>query len=159
MNKEDLNEELDKGLIDLVGKRNPYQVPDNYFEQSSDMILSKVKANASSNSRIIQLLKPILSIAAIICIGLFIVFYMNHNKQESIQLSEVEVKAELNKLPSSEIEAYLNNHVDEINEEILFTNTNINNINIYLNDNEAVNEEINKYINESSEADIENLNI
>ena len=160
MNEEEKYNDIEAELKNKFGKPNPFLVPDNYFENLESNIVSNSKKNNSIKSPlIIQYYKPILSIAALLCIVLFIKYYFYSTHFVHDSLNEVQLRSELEKIPNAEIKSYLNNHVDEINEEVLFTNTNVNNINMYLNDNQELNSEYESIIEETSEADLTNLNI
>lgn len=65
-NKHDLKNQLPEGL-----NKNPFTVPDNYFEDFDEKIKKRLDDN--SKPQIIEIAKPYLSIAAIL-IGLFIVW-------------------------------------------------------------------------------------
>ena len=66
---------------------------------------------------------------------------------------------ELAKMDNASKEDYLISHVDEIDIELLNIRTNTKNINIYINDNESNNIILNDLLDETSETEINNLDI
>lgn len=52
--------------IDKIGKKNPFRVPDNYFEEVREDIYNRTSGTYSvkSKNRIIRLVKPVLMLAA-----------------------------------------------------------------------------------------------
>lgn len=76
-----------------TGKRNPFTVPEGYFDQLSGRIMSRLPEKAVPQTTVIKRLRPLLYAAACICIAIFCVtVYFNHagtnNEQTMAELQQ-----------------------------------------------------------------------
>lgn len=59
---------------DKYKKKNPFSVPEGYFDTLNDKITERIKAEGKPQKiRLIQMLKPYLGLAAVFLIALFVV--------------------------------------------------------------------------------------
>jgi len=110
MNEEDyLNRKL--------GRNNPFTVPEGYFEQLTDQIMSKLPENKSqldetsgeSKPTTIKRLRPWLYAAACICIGVFIAAIAFNNDNEKVRKQMQIATAEQESVESY----YSDNYIEE----------------------------------------------
>ena len=148
--------ELNKTLKDLKNKE-VFKVPDGYFESFQKNILIEAKKDKQTNN-IFSLYKPILAIAAVLVVVFFVYFISKNNASENTMTAE-KLGKELAKMDNASKEDYLISHVDEIDIDLLNISTNTKNINIYINDNESNNVILNDLLDETSEEEINNLDI
>jgi hypothetical protein len=67
-----------------MGNKNPFTVPEGYFEQLAGDIMNKIPANVQKEQKpaLIKRLRPLLYAAACVCIAMFgVVIYQNLDKQ------------------------------------------------------------------------------
>jgi hypothetical protein len=148
--------ELNNTLKDLKNKE-VFKVPDRYFENFQKNILAEAKKEKQTNN-IFSLYKPILAVAAILTV-VFFVYYISKNNPSDSSMTSEKLGKELAKIDNTSKEDYLISHVDEIDNDLLNTNTNTKNINIYINDNESNNAILDNLLDETSETEINNLDI
>jgi hypothetical protein len=62
--------------IDQIGKRNPFKVPEGYFDTFSDRLMTKIDEPAQEKSRFIgfRALKPVLALAASFALVFLLVY-------------------------------------------------------------------------------------
>jgi hypothetical protein len=73
-----------------MGNKNPFTVPEGYFEQLTGDIMSKIPAPAQKEQKpaFIKRLRPLLYAAACVCIAMFgVVVYQNLDKQSNDTLN------------------------------------------------------------------------
>lgn len=81
-------------------KKNPFQTPDHYFDSIEDRIMAGIQQEAkktTTTTKVIQLLKPILGLAACFSIVYLLAYYPIHMQTKSI------VKAEATDTTSSSL--------------------------------------------------------
>lgn len=70
-----------------MGNKNPFTVPEGYFEQLAGDIIQKIPAQMEQKPTLIRRLRPLLYAAACVCIALFgTVIYQNLDKQTNESL-------------------------------------------------------------------------
>jgi hypothetical protein len=73
-------------------KANPFRTPDNYFDSIEDSIMSRIQSKAKKKTyttKIIQLLKPVLGVAASLTIIYLLVYHpVNHLLPKSMVKSD-----------------------------------------------------------------------
>jgi hypothetical protein len=81
MNEEDY-------LNSKMGKRNPFTVPEGYFEQLTSQVMQKLPEAKAEKPALIKRLRPWLYAAACVCVGVFIaaVAFNNNNKEVRKQM-------------------------------------------------------------------------
>ncbi|MCR4602128.1 MAG: hypothetical protein K5683_01170 [Prevotella sp.] len=103
-----------------LGRNNPFSVPEGYFEQLTDQIMSKLPEEKSQNDQtpgnskpektaIIRRLRPWLYAAACICVGVFIAAIAFNNDNEKVRKQMQIATAEQESVESY----YSDNYVEE----------------------------------------------
>ncbi len=142
-----------------LSKKNPFLVPDSYFENFENELLQKIHhPQITSNTSIIPFFKP-LFIAAIFAMCFFSFFWFQLTQNTAPGLSEKEVRSQLSKIEDAEIEIYLINHMDEINEEELIKQSNSLKLPIYKSSNDLTEEEKKQLLDDWIELDNTEINI
>ena len=151
-------ETIDLSLNAKFGKKNPYVVPYNYFESFEKEVIVLAK-NRKESSKIFSIVRPLIAIAAVFCvfIGVYLIFTKNVNQVKTITNSEL--RDELSKIDKKELESYLLNNIDDVSEELLITNTNEKNINIYSADNKINTSDIEEVLKDYTSSDINDINL
>ena len=87
-----MNEE--EYLNSKLGKRNPFTVPEGYFEQLTAQVMEQLPEKKPAKKAVIKQLRPWLYAAACICVAVFTagVFFSNKtdNAKEIKQMASVE---------------------------------------------------------------------
>lgn len=89
-----MNDE-EKYLKSKIGNRNPFTVPEGYFEQVTGQIMQNLPAQEPKKPALIMQLRPFLYAAACICFAIFgVSIYLNTQTPETLQLqSSVQEKS------------------------------------------------------------------
>lgn len=67
-----------------ISHRNPFTVPEGYFECLANQVMTRIPAKKPQKRSIIMRLRPVVYVAACICIGIFGIFiYQNLETQSS----------------------------------------------------------------------------
>lgn len=67
-----------------LGSRNPFTVPEGYFEQLTAQVMEKLPEQKPKRPAIIRYLRPVLYAAACICLAVFgIAIYQNLDRQSA----------------------------------------------------------------------------
>jgi len=140
-------------------KKNPFLVPYNYFEKSEvDIIYNVLNQQKRPKTSIVTFLKPLI-IAAVFALIFFSFFWFDITHSSAPRLSEKEVRYELSKMDATEIEYYLINNIDDVNEEELMMQSNSATLPIYKEKNDLTKEEKKQLIDEWSDTDNTEINI
>ena len=89
------NEEL--YLNSKLGKKNPFTVPEGYFEQLTAQVMEKLpEKEHQTKTAVIKQLRPWLYAAACVCVGLFTaaVLFSNKNDQTDKQMQMATLEQE-----------------------------------------------------------------
>ena len=78
MNEEDY-------LNSKMGKRNPFTVPEGYFEQLTSQVMQKLPEAKAEKPALIKRLRPWLYAAACVCVGVFIAAVAFNNNNEEVR--------------------------------------------------------------------------
>lgn len=78
MNEEDY-------LNSKMGKRNPFTVPEGYFEQLTSQVMQKLPEAKAEKPALIKRLRPWLYTAACVCVGVFIAAVAFNNNNEEVR--------------------------------------------------------------------------
>ena len=78
MNEEDY-------LNSKMGKRNPFTVPEGYFEQLTSQVMQKMPEAKAEKPALIKRLRPWLYAAACVCVGVFIAAVAFNNNNEEVR--------------------------------------------------------------------------
>lgn len=78
MNEEDY-------LNSKMGKRNPFTVPEGYFEQLTSQVMQKLPETKAEKPALIKRLRPWLYAAACVCVGVFIAAVAFNNNNEEVR--------------------------------------------------------------------------
>lgn len=78
MNEEDY-------LNSKMGKRNPFTVPEGYFEQLTSQVMQKLPEAKAEKPALIKRLRPWLYAAACVCVGVFIAAVAFNNNNEDVR--------------------------------------------------------------------------
>ena len=103
-----------------MGNKNPFTVPEGYFEQLTGDIMSKIPAQKEIEQQkpaLIKRLRPLLYAAACVCIAVFgVVIYQNLDKQ---------TKETLQKNFSQNTREYNDTFIDDATDYAMFDNNEI----------------------------------
>ncbi len=132
--------------IDDIEKKNPFKVPDNYFENLNERILGNILSETNRKRKVVNVinLKPFLAIAAsvvlIVVIGLSVLFNNTGPKQE-VMLTKQKTDY-INELALENIDiSYLEDEVSGLWSEPIFGDLEIEDIIHYLeNENISISE-------------------
>ena len=78
MNEEDY-------LNSKMGKRNPFTVPEGYFEQLTSQVMQKLPEAKAEKPALIKRLRPWIYAAACVCVGVFIAAVAFNNNNEEVR--------------------------------------------------------------------------
>lgn len=120
-------------------KKNPYLVPDGYFESLQSRIVQKVNSaqGEKSRSKIIPMWTKYAA-AACLTIAMGITLYLKLNQEKpTINWAEI---------PEEEIVSYLENHLDDSDTQLLFDQQNTQQTNIRLEN--INNQDLENYLNQ-----------
>ena len=118
-----MNEE--EYLKSKVGNRNPFTVPEGYFEQLAQQVMDRIPAvtqelKPAPKKAIFRQLRPWLYAAACICVGVFTAGVLfnsqNDNSKELQQMATLE---------QENINYYSDNYIDEEADYAMFDNQEI----------------------------------
>ena len=82
-NKTMMNEE--DYLNSKMGKRNPFTVPEGYFEQLTSQVMQKLPEAKAEKPALIKRLRPWIYAAACVCVGVFIAAVAFNNNNEEVR--------------------------------------------------------------------------
>ena len=103
-----------------TGKRNPFTVPEGYFDQLNGKIMSRLPEKATPRMTLVKRLRPLLYAAACICIAIFsMTVYFNHAETNNEQ-----VMAELQQQDAIYSDGYIEDATDYAmigNEDIYYS--------------------------------------
>lgn len=146
------DEIAEHNLFSKVGKKNPFTTPDQYFESFSENISIRISQEKPvKKSRVVSLFKPVFAIAAALIIGFFVYYIVQLNRPKG--MSEGDLRVALAKVDKNELENFLYNNIDEVNEDLLLDNTKSNNIYIYKKNSPLDEKEKKELLNEFIESD------
>lgn len=120
-------------------KKNPYLVPDGYFESLQSRIVQKVNSaqGEKSRSKIIPMWTKYAA-AACLTIAMGITLYLKLNQEKpTINWAEI---------PEEEIVSYLENHLDDSDTQLLFDQQNTQQTNIRIEN--INNQDLENYLNQ-----------
>lgn len=115
-------------------KGNPFEVPEGYFEMLEERIESRIHSEMTikpTSTKIIQILKPILGLAASFAIAFLLIYYplgkilprfMGQNNQSEEQLFEMEYLGNNFQIDDNTLLQVLStteNHAEYGNEEVI----------------------------------------
>ena len=72
--------EADEKIIKAIGKGNPFRVPDNYFDNLSSQIMSKLPEESTQKSVKRTKYRPLIYAACTIATLFILSVFVNHNK-------------------------------------------------------------------------------
>ena len=76
-----MNEE--EYLNSKLGKKNPFTVPEGYFEQLTAQVMERLPEQKPAKTAVIKRLRPWLYAAACVCIGVFTTAVLFRNKHDN----------------------------------------------------------------------------
>ena len=76
-----MNEE--EKLVELMGKRNPFRVPEGSFEQLTEQVMKKLPEEQPEKKTIFRSLRPWLYAAACTCVAVFTAALMFNGKNDT----------------------------------------------------------------------------
>lgn len=76
-----MNEE--EYLNSKLGKKNPFTVPEGYFEQLTAQVMERLPEQKPAKTAVIKRLRPWLYAAACVCIGVFTTAVLFSNKHDN----------------------------------------------------------------------------
>ena len=91
-----------------MGKRNPFTVPEGYFEQLTAQVMEKLPEKKPARKAVVKQLRPWLYAAACLCVAVFTAAVFFNNKTDNTK--------ELGQMASMEQENiyyYSDNYIDE----------------------------------------------
>ena len=74
--------EADEKIIKAIGKGNPFRVPDNYFDNLSSQIMSKLPDESTQKSVKRTKYRPLIYAAFTIATLFILSVFVNHNKEK-----------------------------------------------------------------------------
>ena len=102
-----MNEE--EYLNSKLGKKNPFTVPEGYFEQLTAQVMEKLPEKQVAKTAVIKRLRPWLYAAACVCIGVFVASIAFNNNNEEVRKQMQMATAE-----QEYVEGYYSdNYIDE----------------------------------------------
>ena len=102
-----MNEE--EYLNSKLGKKNPFTVPEGYFEQLTAQVMEKLPEKQVAKTAVIKRLRPWLYAAACICVGVFVASIAFNNNNEEVRKQMQMATAEQEYVESY----YSDNYIDE----------------------------------------------
>ena len=119
-----MNEE--EYLRSKMGKRNPFTVPEGYFEQLTQQVMARIPAEEqekkpAAKKTIIRQLRPWLYAAACVCVGVFTagVLFSNSQSDNSKELQQMA------SMEQETINYYSDNYIDEEADYLMLDNQEI----------------------------------
>lgn len=119
-----MNEE--EYLRSKMGKRNPFTVPEGYFEQLTQQVMARIPAEEqekkpAAKKAIIRQLRPWLYAAACVCVGVFTagVLFSNSQSDNSKELQQMA------SMEQETINYYSDNYIDEEADYLMLDNQEI----------------------------------
>ena len=119
-----MNEE--EYLRSKMGKRNPFTVPEGYFEQLTQQVMARIPAEEqekkpAAKKAIIRQLRPWLYAAACVCVGVFTagVLFSNSQSDNSKELQQMA------SMEQETINYYSDNYSDEEADYLMLDNQEI----------------------------------
>ena len=118
-----MNEE--EYLKSKVGNRNPFTVPEGYFEQLAQQVMDRIPAvtqelKPAPKKTVFKQLRPWLYAAACVCVGVFTAGVLFHSQNDNSK--ELEQMATLEQ---ENINYYSDNYIDEEADYAMFDNQEI----------------------------------
>lgn len=138
-------------MLKGLRKKNPYKVPDAYFSKFEDEVMMKISTSSHSKRISIQTyFKVAMSIAATIVICFSVYHFVMPKTANS--MTAMELKSALKTLPEAELNQYLMQNANGLNEDILAQTLDFDK-NIYKMElNSADSTIVEAYINEVDDA-------
>ena len=109
-----------------MGKRNPFTVPEGYFEQLTQQVMARIPAEVqekkpAAKKAIIRQLRPWLYAAACVCVGVFTagVLFSNSQSDNSKELQQMA------SMEQETINYYSDNYIDEEADYLMLDNQEI----------------------------------
>ena len=138
-------------LLNELRRKNPYQVPENYFVISEDEIMTKILKEPKGKYFPLQpYLKISMGIAATLILGVSTYYFVASNSMNTMTAKQL--KSALKTIPDEELNYYVMTNIDGMNDELLAQTLDINQ-NIYkMEMNTADSTMIEEYINEVDDA-------
>ena len=101
------NEEL--YLNSKLGKKNPFTVPDSYFEQLTAQVMDRLpEKKQKPKTAVIKQLRPWLYAAACLCVGLFTAAMLFNNKND-----QTDKQMQMATLEQENTNYYNDNYIEE----------------------------------------------
>jgi len=151
-NEENKNHEIELSpLLEGLRKKNPYKVPEAYFSKFEDEVMMKISTPSQGKRISIQTyLKVAMSIAATLVIC-FSIYHFAMPKAAN-GMTATELKSALKTVPEAELNQYLMQNANGLNEDILAQTLDFDK-NIYKMElNSADSTIVEAYINEVDDA-------
>jgi hypothetical protein len=106
-------------------KRNPFSVPENYFEQFSAQMQQQIQAQPTVSKRIVIVLRPYIAAAAMIAIIISVAFWIRQSPSLNNNVAEVDTMQYLRYygIDENQIVNYIANEEDYETETIESTET------------------------------------
>lgn len=149
----ELEKPVDARLKSIFGNSDPYYIEDDFFQYAQ--LLPK----ETTQRKKIKITPLYFTMAAcgLMLMGMGIFTYLA--KPNTNSLTTLQLKTKLEETEKSELQNYLLSQIENINEEDLFINTDVKNINVLNIDNQFNKSILNEEIYQLDEAEILELNI
>jgi len=123
------NEEKLSPLLESLRNKNSFRVPEDYFANAEQKIMSNIKEEYKGRT---VSLTPWIKISMGMVAGIILVLgiYFLKLSQSLDTMSSTQLQSALKTLPEEELNTYLMNHTEGLNNELLAQTLDINN-NIY----------------------------
>lgn len=99
-------------LNSKLGKKNPFTVPEGYFEQLTAQVMEKLPEKQVAKTATIKRLRPWFYAAACICIGVFIVGIAFNNNNDEVRKQMQMATAEQEYVESYYSDSYIDEEAD-----------------------------------------------
>lgn len=139
-------------VLEKIPRVSPYQVEPGYFENLGTRITGRLKASRNRKAQIIwlnrnpgRLLKIAAAALVLILIGLGTRYYLG-TRRDSLD-------KQLARISDRDIEAYLSDQTNLINQDLIYTNVNANNLEVLIPGSSLNQEDIRQFLGNSLERD------
>ena len=99
-------------LNSKLGKKNPFTVPEGYFEQLTAQVMEKLPEKQVAKTATIKRLRPWFYAAACICIGVFIAGIAFNNNNDEVRKQMQMATAEQEYVESYYSDSYIDEEAD-----------------------------------------------
>jgi len=99
-------------LNSKLGKKNPFTVPEGYFEQLTAQVMEKLPEKPVAKKAVIKRLRPWLYAAACVCIGVFIAGIAFNNNNDEVRKQMQMATAEQEYVESYYSDSYIDEEAD-----------------------------------------------